>query len=335
MDSTQDIINSLITKLYREDMWFTTKQDPTYQEAPSYYKLDKYGDLEEKEQEKIAKQIQNYIGDGAVDIEDAIELWMNEAAINNQIAYNDVLVTKFEPKQVVNQIDAYEVNLKENKEIKTELYDPIESKLPDLAREVQEFMYDFDTYDYNDNYIDDEEAFEDAMQALVHPVSREQTINKLKEIIKEDNEQSIKDKAQELINRINEFEKELEVYEESKKLKTESFKTRLKEENNKSQNLISQKFQDKSFDSDSKEGQIVMRTSELFNALSDKGFDVQVSFDNGESQSSILLGQQGGKVLITITDASQPLRAFSSGNYELTEDNIKLLDTIREQITAL
>ena len=94
-------------------------------------------------------------------------------------------------------------------------------------------------------------------------------------------------------------------------------------------------FQDESFDSDSNQGQIVMRTSQLFNALSDKGYDVQVSFDNGESQSAILLGQQGGKVLITITNADQPLRAFASGNFELTEDNIRVLDDIQEQITAL
>ena len=94
-------------------------------------------------------------------------------------------------------------------------------------------------------------------------------------------------------------------------------------------------FQADDFDSDSKSGQIVMRTSELFNALSDKGYDVQVAFDNGESTNTILLGQQGGQVIITITDTNQPLRAFSSGNFEITDENIKVLTDIKDQISAI
>lgn len=116
---------------------------------------------------------------------------------------------------------------------------------------------------------------------------------------------------------------------------SENYKRRLKEENNKSANLISQMFQANDFDSDSKAGQIVMRTSELFNALSDKGYDVQVAFDNGESTNTILLGQQGGQVIITITDTNQPLRAFTSGNFEINDDNIQVLSDIKEQISTI
>ena len=78
-----------------------------------------------------------------------------------------------------------------------------------------------------------------------------------------------------------------------------------------------------------------MRTSELFNVLSDKGYDVQVSFDNGESQSSVLLGKQGGKVIITITNNNAPLRAFASGNFELSDDNLDTLKDIQDQISSI
>ena len=122
---------------------------------------------------------------------------------------------------------------------------------------------------------------------------------------------------------------------DEKSKKTENVQRRLEEENNKSLNLISDMFKSKDFDSDSKAGQIVMRTSNLFNVLSDKGYDVQVSFDNGESTNTILLGQQGGSILITINNTNQPLRAFTDGSFEITEDNIKTLEDIRKEITTL
>ena len=113
-----------------------------------------------------------------------------------------------------------------------------------------------------------------------------------------------------------------------KNTKTESVRTRMQEQNTKSANVISAMFTDPGFDADSKEGQIVIKTSELFNVLSEEGYDVQVFFDNGESQNVILLGDQGGQLNITITDAKQPLRIYSSGNYEITQDNIKILQDV-------
>jgi len=73
------IIQLLIEKLLEEGCWFTTKKDPTFEEAPSYYELDEYGDLTEKAQEKIIKEINDYIGNGAIEIEDAIDLWFAES----------------------------------------------------------------------------------------------------------------------------------------------------------------------------------------------------------------------------------------------------------------
>lgn len=130
--------------------------------------------------------------------------------------------------------------------------------------------------------------------------------------------------------------------QESKKLKSTLYESsntskrkRLNEENQKSADLISKALSSKDFDMESPTGQIISRTSELFNVLSSKQYDVQVTFDNGESQSAILLGNQGGKVIITITNGNEPLKAFASGNFELTEENFEVLKDIKEQISVL
>lgn len=224
-----EIYVSLIERMRAEGYWFTTKSDPTYEEPGSYVELDEYGEPTEKAQEKLIKEVNEYVGDGAVDLEDAIEMWITDNSVAYRIAFEDYLVTKFKDKPVVDQIEAYE-----------------------------------------------------------NPVQL-----------------------------------------------TESAIRRLKEENNKSLNVISDMIKSPEFDSDSKQGKIVLRTSELFNALSDKGYDVQVSFDNGESQNVIPLGQQGGKVIITITNTEEPLRAFASGNFEIIDENVETLTDIQSQISAL
>lgn len=231
------IIEMLNQKLKDYDMWYATKNDPTWESASHYYKLDEYGDLTDASVKQVVKEIDSFIGDGAVGIDDAIEVFILDALRDNRISYTSCLVTEFKDKPVVDNIEAYE-----------------------------------------------------------NPV---------------------------------------QLAESKKQAKVEGYKRRIQEENNKSANLISQMFQADDFDSDSSQGQIVMRTSELFNALSDKGYDVQVSFDNGESQSAILLGQQGGQVIITITDADQPLNAFVNGNFEVNDDTIQVLSDIKEQISAI
>lgn len=118
-------------------------------------------------------------------------------------------------------------------------------------------------------------------------------------------------------------------------MKTESVKARLQEENSKSAQVISDMFTSDDFDSQSASGQIVIRTSELFKALSAKGYDVQVTFDNGQSLSTILLSNQGAQINITITDSKQPLKCFASGNYEITDDVLKILSDVKESIKNL
>lgn len=222
MEDRDYVINKLLQQLSELGVWFTTKNDPTWEEASSYYELDQYGDLTEKSMDKIYKEVTDKLGDGAVELEDAISIWIQEALSEYKLSYLECLVTEFEPKPVVDNIEAYPVKLDEN------------------------------------------------------------------------------------------------------------YKTRLKEENNKSLNLISTMINDPDFDSESEDGQIVLKTSELFNKLSDKGYDVQVTFDNGESQSSILFGQQGGTVNITITKGNMDLKAFASGNFELNDDNLNSFKDIQE-----
>lgn len=103
-----DIYNLVENELIREGIWFTQKSDPTYKDAKSYYKLDKYGDPDEKTKNKIAEEVKSLIGDGASDIPEAIEVWKNDQMIEARLDFKTNLVTKFEPKPVVDNIEAYE-----------------------------------------------------------------------------------------------------------------------------------------------------------------------------------------------------------------------------------
>lgn len=567
MEDNNDILGLVFKALEDNDMWFTTKNDPTFEEPSSYYELDEFGDLTEKSQKKIAREVESYIGDGAIDNVDAVNIWLTDAQSSYKVDFKDNLVTKFSPKPVVAGIEAYEnsVPLAEAKVKKTEgagagytisgtfknvkvnsyevvdeyvdnsdyggqekcfvlkcdidvdiedmkfssyeyggeLEFPVKAKITDLVL----FDYDYDenslenaeldeagiisaleditfedvlgagwvhqaftgtfetsidgssysvltadnctisidnetVIDYIDNKVTgnidlytyavlDEEGeelkddFSDEKEAIKyaqehngvtvdriyhnwkligadgslddepdHEVIWERDYDKHYKYDVEENKQlketespfrykvygvrkngelvdgfggsSLYKNFQEAVidakelgaDEIVEYgfanEKaynDKELAEDEKviwKKKTENFKLgtkdktlsenyqrRLDEVNNKSKNLISSMFTDNSFDSDSKQGQIIMRTSEMFNALSDKGYDVEVTFDNGESTSAIQLGQQGGKVMITITNTDQPLRAFTAGNIEVTDESIKILQDIQTQIEVL
>lgn len=583
MEDNNDILGLVFKALEDNDMWFTTKNDPTFEEPSSYYELDEYGDLTEKAQKKIIKEVEDYIGDGAVDELDAVTIWLTDAQSSYKVDFKDNLVTKFSPKPVVAGIEAYEnsVPLAEAKVKKTEgagagynvegiinvksinSFNVINQEGPDNYGDITATVdCDIDitltemsasSYNYgNDINVDvpakvtgltvkiseddeqndigvDESSIKDLLDGTkfetligggwTHTtftgdiqatdnditgseyyysyfteidiqISDENIIKYIDKVVEgenfyteflvydkdddvisdgftaEETDYSAVDKAQ---NDAIEFAKankgvrvvkhtyreladgdlddndtEPEVVwerdydkqykydvEENKKVteasenkqltetespfrykvygvrkngelvdgfggsslyknfqeavidakelgadeiveygfanekayndkelaedekviwkkKTENFKLgtkdktlsenyqrRLDEVNNKSKNLISSMFTDNSFDSDSKQGQIVMRTSEMFNALSDKGYDVEVTFDNGESTSAIQLGQQGGKVMITITNTDQPLRAFTAGNIEVTDESIKILQDIQTQIEVL
>lgn len=125
--------------------------------------------------------------------------------------------------------------------------------------------------------------------------------------------------------KINNLEKK-----EEKKTLIEGVRQRLNERNEQSAGVIEQALNGITDQTSEQEAGIITKTSELFQSLSDRGYDVQVSFDNGESTSSISIGQQGANVLITITDAEQPLRAFASGNFEINDDSMKMIKSIME-----
>lgn len=462
-----DVIKVLLNTLETLGLWFTTKNDPTYEEPKSYYKLDEYGDPTEETAKKIEKEIMDYIGDGAVYLEDAIEMWIYNAIQESKVAYKEMLMTNFKEKQVVDNIEAYEVNKKlteslDNSQIIDELnslcskYSPYSDDKDEIQQQVEKILTDapngtemyrvskdtssgWTSYgSYSDErtvlkpFIKENDVWtmygkkrtdiHDAMLSVLYNSGKFMTKEQAE---KEREEQSVDDKTyhRDIVNvgkdnagndvgsstnrvesvnkktesndiefkegdkvkldyisdknpyngktgtlttvrkykyypngNINEYEYKYQgeiTYDDGYVLSIpdlnregsglvsavekieENRKTRLKEENNKSLNLISQKIQDPKFDSDSKDGKIILRTQELFNVLSDKGYDVQVAFDNGESQSSIMLGQQGGQVNITITNDNQPLRAFLSGSVEVNEENIETLTDISKEISVL
>lgn len=462
------IIDTLMSILTTEDLWFTQKTDPTFGEAPDYFKLDEYGDLTDASVKKIVKEIKSYIGDGAVDEEDAINIWLQDAMADNKIAYRDILVTKFKDKPVVDGIEAYKnpVQLSEGKKIESIEEVPENavikqgmcpycgSKKLDINKEPEVVEYnDYVSYfwhckdcgkdgqeiygmeflghdvfqdDENDSYTEflakteskeiKKEATEydeyiaseqklagQYMERLNNQISQDARVAfaDLKDILDTEHRDTnvngfyfpakavailentnlnhnlnkymnltisdilnMVDDNETIEGAINDLFKEYkpdsalawgdnfisvlehldfdvhtdddELYEEHlKNKKEENAKRRLKEENNKSANLISQMMQEKGFDAESNAGKIVLRTSALFNALSEKGYDVQVAFDNGESTSAVLLGEQGGQVLITITDAQQQLKSFASGNFEVTDDNMAILNNVADIVKTV
>lgn len=118
-----------------------------------------------------------------------------------------------------------------------------------------------------------------------------------------------------------------------KKTLKENARKRLDERNEQSADIIEKALAGITSDTNEKESGIINKTSEIFNELSKKNYDVQVAFDNGESQLQIDMGQQGASAMITITDANQPIRTFISGNFELTDENIRAIQDLKEVLS--
>lgn len=637
-----NIIELVLDTLNRDDLWFTQKTDPTYQEASSYYELDEFGDPTEKTIKKIEKEVNSLIGDGAIDIIDAVELWKNDQIAEFRLDFRDNLVTKFEPKPVVDNIEAYEnsvqlseskkvestdildtpeyndylkselekryneycrdngeidfqewldeysdaeiedledkylANLDESKKVKTEDYDYDEyvknqeelkkdykdrimksatpeiinafNDLNDILNEggnlkeldgfyfpddaitivdladknyhlnsamdlttsnilnmvgnndtfeqaIDELFADYDAdsaYSWADNFVtvlgkldfdihideskkteaseyiskydelndllrlyanfdndkmglynyfnsdaqmntkfDDDkyndwlddmkenhfgelyrylqeldndldaemgelnesksfgralrelktEAKQDKteltpeqkankianigslvgkakypfqLNAVIHTLSfvDQDLSNKLRQTfnpatIKQDGIEDARNGIAQMIfdeTGVDVLAPNMEFATESKNVnfnnctkdkKDENYQRRLEEVNNKSANTIKDILQSDGFDSESNAGKIVLRTQDLFTALSDLGLDVDVTFDNGDSTSTIQLGTAGGKVVITINDPEKPLKAFMSGNVELTGDSLEKFQSIEDRIKTV
>ena len=389
-------IEEVISVLKDRDIWFTSKNDPTFTEPSSYYTLDEYGCPAEKAIEDILKDCNDYVGDGAIDFTEAIDMWVEKCLADGKLAYIDYLVTTYKTKPVVDNIEAYEV-----KEIKTE------SKIEESEFANEDLLNDFTQYVANNavelknGLYEIEVPKELGYQPVLNTDMLKKAYMKVKKLfnldngdtsiifeskkVESNNDSDILKKVKELLKSSYKyfyrnytwhidngalymdkddgevFVKQLEpgfnieevkvqksiegqpvedvqykfTLKDDTSIKTENYKTRLKEENTKSLNLISQMFQDDDFDANSNEGKIVVKTSELFNKLSDKGFDVQVNFDNGDSQSTILLSKQGGSVNITINNANDPLRAYTSGSFEVNNDTLKVLEDVQDVLNEL
>lgn len=279
----ENILDLVIETLRDNDTWFTTKNDPTIQEPSYYYELDKYGELTEEGKNKVIKDVQSYVGDGAICEDDAVEMWFNDNLCEFRLDYTDNLKTKFEPKPVVDQIEAYEVKLQEDKN--------------------------------NSNHFN----FKFKGDITIFQSSRVVALETLQELL---------DKFRKSSSNILKFEYNID----DGTTKTESYKTRLREENSKSREALDKVLNDETFDAESNRGKMILRAQEVFNKLSDLGYNVEVTIDNGDAELDILLGQQGGKAVITLNSDNQPIKAFASGNFELTKSNLEILNDINEQI---
>lgn len=368
-----EILNLAIDLINRENIWFTTKNDPTFAEAPSYYELDEFGDPTDKAKKEIVKDITKFIGDGALDLEQALEMWKEECLVSYKLAFKEMLVTKFKDKPVVDQIEAY-TNL-----VITESLDKVEEaknfdliiptgltdrKSEEVLLSVQGQLSDgiwennaaAEKYWGYFNIIKDggeicisvdTESYGSGFRGKTEEEVCKYIANKIKQIVKteiDDGLDAIWDRSNtKIVDYLDRgsgvtVRDAYKVYDRllgRKDRITEGKKERLEEENAKSLDIITSMFKANDFDIESKPGQIVSKTSTLFNVLSDAGYDVEVSFDNGESQSSILLKDQGAKIIVTITDPAQPLRAYLSGNMELTEDNINLVTYINKLVKSV
>lgn len=519
-NNTIDLIQYLYTVMKKRGIWFTQKQDPTWEEPKSYFKLDEYGDLTEASAKQVEKEIENLIGDGAVDLVDAVNKWVEINLCEFKLAYRESLVTQFKQKEVVDGIGAVECRhqLAESNKLQEDEYDDymenekalaeeyksrVKSDISEKARKhfdmlkdiidegedkinvdgwyypnkavyvveqsdlsyhlnkymdlnvanilnmvrdndsieeaIDELFEDYvadSAYSWADNFItkldgldfsvlddlvgyDDEDDLDENKKIESKKVTEALSMEKLYDLVDKSNNQfqlagavhamsyvdggvagilqnqfssmkkngtdfaDIKDKlldtisanmvedekekivaskeiktedlstfgvAEDMYNKTHKEkwntlsdDEKAEYYNrnykkiiaKSKEIKTENVKARLKEENNKSQNVISDMMTSPEFDSESNQGKIVLRTSELFNVLSAKGYDVQTTFDNGESQNTILLGQQGGVINITVNSDNQPLRAFTSGSFEVNEDNLNILQDVMKEIKVV
>lgn len=517
-NNQKEIIDIALDRLNQEGLWFTTKEDKLYANAKDLYKLDKFGELEDKSKERLIAEVESYLGDGATFIIEAVDQWIEDNLAEGLLGYVDTLAMDFEiPEAVENtnsyseqgvdnletavakeadkakkeegkkivedndrDFDVYQQYIMSNvycdnetmmtspeiiednagliaedaaKEVVAQIFDGKEPEgiyqatLEDYTEEIKRVILanidrivylqnteqeelnaklteakadgyskpvkvDGKWFRYNYKYneleyithssnefgpievidsigVDPEDWREDkdlCIQRFLEDIKSEEDVDisefdslfpkKLKEISSKVNcmhyaynEPNVyrymftnKKDAEEAKSILGQYGKVEEVdpmefseYEDKKdldkakaclvvtfnsdvlkeclskdKVLTEGARRRLNERNEQSASVIDKALQGISEDTSDKESGIIIKTSELFKKLSDRGYDVQVSFDNGESTSSIAIGQQGANVLITITDADQPLRAFISGNLEINDDSLKMIKSIME-----
>ena len=456
-----DIIEEIVNELKRRGMWFTTELDPVFAgfgRIDRYIKIDEYGYItDENEKARIEKEVTDYIGDGAVDYIDAINIWIDNAFQKGQIAFKENLVTSFKDRPVIDNIDVAEVNqeshsftrLKESKEDDVNKDQLIRSRCASIGTNLtflrQELPFNEDEARKFQDYIKeeymslkellnlpDEEVIDYAAERDDYTVSKIKLLKTLvdndfnyvgqkeiktedfkfttlKEVLydklisnsdwldaflnKKEYDWKISDKVilkdiitngldddtvSEILDTIDEQEASdwfdvsvlepygayaingaaygdaldelgldtpltkkvmekaheiLGILKENKHIKVES-KQPLVEENQKSKQLIDNLLTSDNFNADTPQGKVVLRTSKVFNELSKDGYDVQISFDNGEGIASIAVDKKGGAIVVPISDNNK-LNATLSGNIPLNVENMNAITDVFTSIASL
>lgn len=287
-----DLMEQILQAIKDTEVWFTTKNDPTFVEPGEYYELDEYGELTDKAKEQVIKDVQDLVGDGAVDIDDAIEMWINNCLCECQLDFVDNLKTKFKEKPVIDNIEAFKAKFEEN---------------------------EHSDNNFNFSFKGTAEVVQGNAKA-----ARETLISLFNRFMK-----SSSNIASMKVDVSNEI-----LTTETKK-KVEGYKTRLREENDKSREVLDSIINAEDFDPDSNNGKIMLKAQNIFNKLSDLGYNMEVSVDNGDVEIDILLAQQGGKAIITLNSGNQQIKVFASGNFELTSANVEILDNISKSVESI
>lgn len=137
-----NIIEKLYEKLKSNEQWFTTDLDPVWGGNRDRFELDQYGELTEKETKKVIKEIENYIGDGAGNLDEAIELFIENAYADELIGCTCSLHKHFEEKPIVPGLEATEVIINKpnsaSEGVLNELTESVEEKEVDVKEEIVE-----------------------------------------------------------------------------------------------------------------------------------------------------------------------------------------------------
>ena len=115
----EEILKVILDRMNQEDVWFTSKEDDVYGSAKNLFKLDEYGDLNDKSKERLIKEVEDLLGDGATYLIEAVDQWIQDNLIQGTISYKDNLHMNYTPKEISERVTAYQENGIEDLELGT------------------------------------------------------------------------------------------------------------------------------------------------------------------------------------------------------------------------
>ena len=350
---TNKVLKELYKQMKATYLWFDVNATTPLQEELI---LDEYGELsDKKQQEQIANQIVDLIGNGALDLDEAIDIWIDDTLDMGLIKmfctfpYKEVKESYIEYKvRVPLTIEEFKAAISEDK-----MYEAALEELEDTFTDkyIEQTWNHYKTENPNTKlkeivsvYIDDG-----------YPTKYELVVV-LKIEPSEDNLQII----DEVKNLINELIEEFEVnvpYETTDptfvsdpnnpdaepdtvmgethvyiipeldliRVKTTEYlaEGKVLTEGNE---VVEQEINDPNFNPESPEGQVLLRTQQLYTQLSQARIDSDVTYDNGEGQVTITLND-GGQIIIPITDNNTKLEMVGT-NIILDQDLVQLINQL-------